>query len=77
VIRSRVPRKGLHARRFQAVNHLRCSAEAGQDADAGSLLTLRMMPGDVVAGVGAAYETAMNRRLACAMPAHRVDQHET
>jgi hypothetical protein len=36
------------------------AAEAGPSASAGRLLTLRMMPADAVARVGAAYETAMN-----------------
>src|ERR1700747_652171 len=53
-------------------------------ATRGSLLTLRILPVDAVARIGAAYERTMNhdlesvyRRLACSKPAHRADRHET
>jgi hypothetical protein len=60
------------------------AAEARPGATRGSLLTLRILPADAVARIGAAYERTMNhdlenayRRLACSKPAHRADHHET
>ena len=60
VIPSMAPQKGLHADTFRLSSTSAMAAEAGPGASAGSLLTLRMMPADAVARVGAAYETAMN-----------------